>query len=326
MKPVIWGILSTAKIGMEKVIPAMLTSPELEVRAIASRDGGKAKRAAKQLGIATAYDSYEKLLADPAIEAIYNPLPNHLHVPLTLAAAKAGKHILCEKPIALNAREAAKLRKAPKGVLVAEAFMVRHNPQWLEARARVRRGEIGTPRAIQVFFSYYNVDPVNVRNIAKIGGGGLLDIGCYPITGSRFIFEAEPKRVIALIDRDPKFKTDRTASAIADFGDGRQLTFTVSTQSAPHQRVNIVGTKGRIEIEIPFNAPPDRPNRYSVFGTRTEVIDLPITDQYRLQAEAFGRVIRGKEKLVWGIEDAIQNMKILDALFRSEKSRKWEKP
>jgi predicted dehydrogenase len=311
---------------MEKVIPAMLTSPEVEVRAIASRDGARAQRAAKQLGIATAYDSYERLLADPAIEAIYNPLPNYLHVPLTLAAAKAGKHVLCEKPLALDAREAAKLRKAPKKILIAEAFMVRHNPQWIEARERVRKGEIGTPRAIQVFFSYVNVDPANVRNIRKIGGGGLLDIGCYPITGSRFIFGAEPKRVIALIDRDPKFKTDRTASAIADFGQGRQLTFTVSTQSAPHQRVNIVGTEGRIEIDIPFNAPPDKPNRYTVYGAKTKVIDLPVADQYRLQAEAFGRAIRGKEKLAWGVEDAIRNMKILDALFRSEKSKRWEKP
>jgi predicted dehydrogenase len=326
MKPVVWGILSTARIGMEKVIPAMLASPELEVRAIASRDAARAKRAAKRLGIATAYDSYERLLADPAIEAIYNPLPNHLHVPLTLAAAKAGKHVLCEKPIALNAREAAKLRQAPKGIHIAEAFMVRHNPQWLEARRRVREGEIGTPRAIQVLFSYYNTDPKNVRNIAKIGGGGLMDIGCYPITGSRFIFEAEPKRVIALIDRDPKFKTDRTASAIADFGEGRQLTFTVSTQAMSYQRVNILGTKGRIEIEIPFNAPRDKPNRYTVHGTKSETVDLPVTDQYRLQAEAFGRVIRGQEKQAWGVADAIQNMKILDALFRSEKTKKWEHP
>jgi predicted dehydrogenase len=326
MKPVVWGVISTARIAMEKVIPGMLKSPHVAIGAIASRDGARARRAAKQFGIATAYDSYEQLLADPAIEAIYNPLPNHLHVPLTLAAARAGKHVLCEKPIALNAREAMQLRKAPKGIHFAEAFMVRHNPQWLEARERVRKGEIGTPRAIQVFFSYFNVDPKNVRNIAKIGGGGLLDIGCYPITGSRFIFEAEPKRVIALIDRDPKFKTDRTASAIADFGDGRQLTFTVSTQAAPHQRVNIVGTKGRIEIEIPFNAPPDNPNRYWVHGAKTETIDLPIADQYCLQAEAFGRVIRGEEKLIWGVEDAIQNMKILDALFRSEKSKKWERP
>jgi predicted dehydrogenase len=326
MKPVVWGVLSTARIGMERVIPAMLKSPEIEIRAIASRDAARAKRAAKRLGIATAYDSYERLLADPSIEAIYNPLPNHLHVPLTLAAARAGKHVLCEKPIALDAKEAAKLRKAPKKVLIAEAFMVRHNPQWIEARERVRKGEIGTPRAIQVFFSYYNVDPANVRNIRKIGGGGLLDIGCYPITGSRFIFEAEPKRVVALIDRDPKFKTDRTASAIADFGQGRQLTFTVSTQATSHQRVNIVGTTGRIEIDIPFNAPPDKPNRYSVYGAKTEVVDLPVADQYRLQAEALGRAIRGKEKLVWGVEDAIKNMKILDALFRSEKSGKWEKP
>ena len=202
------------------------------------------------------------MLADPEIEAVYNPLPNHLHVPLTLAAARAGKHVLCEKPIAITAKEAEQLRKAPRTVHIAEAFMVRHATQWLAARDLVKKGKIGDVRAIQVFFSYFNRDPKNVRNMADIGGGGLLDIGCYPITVSRFIFDAEPKRVTATFDRDPKFRTDRTAGGLADFGDGRHLSFTVSTQLAPYQRVHIVGTKGRIEIEIPFNAPPDRPNRY----------------------------------------------------------------
>ncbi len=329
MKPVKWGIISTANIGMEKVIPGMMKSVDIDIVAISSRSLKTAKAAAAKLGIAKAYGSYEEMLADPEIEAVYNPLPNHLHVPLTLAAAKAGKHVLCEKPIAITAREATQLRKVPKGIHVAEAFMVRHSSQWIAAKAAAKKGTIGELRAIQVFFTYFNRDPKNVRNMADIGGGGLYDIGCYPITVSRFMFGCEPLRVIATFDRDPKFKTDRTASGIADFGDGRQLTFAISTQMAPYQRVNIGGTKGRIEVEIPFNAPPNAPNRYFVQGMEMnegQWFDLPVSDQYQLQAEAFGRVIRKKEKSRWGVEDAIQNMKIIDAFFRSEKSGRWEKP
>ncbi len=329
MAKVKWGIISTADIGVIKVIPGMLKSDELEVVAISSRSLKRAKSWGEKLGIPKAYGSYEDMLADPEIEAVYNPLPNHLHVPLTLAAAKAGKHVLCEKPIAITAAEAKLLKKAPKGIHIAEAFMVRHATQWIAARNLVKKGKIGEVRAIQVFFSYFNRDPKNVRNMADIGGGGLLDIGCYPITVSRFIFGAEPKRVVATLERDPKFKTDRTGGGLADFGEGRHLSFTISTQLAPYQRVHIGGTKGRIEIEIPFNAPPDRPNRYFVQGMEMNEgvwTDLPVSDQYQLQAEAFGRVIRSKEKLVWGVDDAIQNMRIIDAFFRSEKSGKWEKP
>jgi predicted dehydrogenase len=327
-KPVKWGILSTAKIGTAKVIPAMLKSKDIEIVAISSRDKKTAEAAAKKFGIKKAYASYVEMLADPEIEAVYNPLPNHLHVPLTLAAAKAGKHILCEKPIAITAKEAKKLKKVAKGIHVAEAFMVRHALQWQAVRERVQKGEIGTIRLIHVFFSFYNDDPKNVRNIAKIGGGALLDIGCYPITIARYIFDAEPKAVTAIFDRDPNFKTDRATSGLADFGKGRQLSFAVSTQTAPFQRVQIAGTKGRIEVEIPFNAPSDRPNRYFVQGmvmNEGKTYEMPVSDQYQLQAEAFNRVIRKDEKAGYGIKDAIQNMKILDAFFRSEKSRKWEK-
>ncbi|MCX7350700.1 MAG: Gfo/Idh/MocA family oxidoreductase [Alphaproteobacteria bacterium] len=328
MKPVKWGIISTANIGVAKVIPGMLKSKDIEIVAISSRTKKTAQEWAGKLGIPKAYGSYEEMLADPEIEAVYNPLPNHLHVPLTLAAAKAGKHVLCEKPIAITAKEAMQLKKI-KNVLVAEAFMVRHAAQWLAARDLVKKKKIGDVRAIQVLFTYFNRDPRNVRNKADIGGGGLLDIGCYPITVSRFIFDGEPTRVTGTFDRDPKFGTDRLAGGLADFGEGRHLSFTVSTQLAPYQRVNIMGTKGRIEIEIPFNAPPDQPNRYFVQGMEMnegEWTSLPVSDQYQLQAEAFGRVIRKKQKPFWGVEDAIQNMKILDAFFRSETSKKWEKP
>jgi predicted dehydrogenase len=327
MKPVRWGILSTANIGVEKVIPGMLKSKDIEIVAIASRDKKRAAAAAQKLGIAHSYGSYEELLADPTIEAIYNPLPNHLHVPLTLKAAKAGKHVLCEKPIAITAKEAKKLLKAPSNVLIQEAFMVRHNPQWIEIRKRIAKGEIGRVLAVHMLFSYHLVDPKNVRNLADIGGGGLLDIGCYPITLARFVLDAEPLRVTGSFDRDPKFKTDRLMSGLADFGEGRHLSFVVSTQGASYQRTVILGEFGTIEVDIPVNAPPDQPNRFtvSVTGKKPKVIEMPVVDQYQRQAEDFGRAIRKKTKAPYDVADAVQNMNILDAFFRAESSGKWEK-
>jgi len=330
MKPVAWGVISTAKIGLGRVLPGMRKSAWCDLRAIASRNEASARKAADALGIPVAYGSYEALLADPAIEAIYNPLPNHLHVPLTLQAAAAGKHVLCEKPIALTATEAEQLRTAANRVLIMEAFMVRFHPQWLRARELLHEDRIGTLRVVQAFFGYANLDPANIRNVAAIGGGGLYDIGCYPIVAGRFFFDAEPTRGIALIDRDATFGTDRLTSALVDFGGGRHLDFTVSTQVAPYQRIQLCGTKGRIEIRIPFNAPQG--------GTTTIAIDdcsaldgsgivtemLPESDQYMLQGEAFSRAVRGEITLPYGIDDAIRNMRVIDALFRSEKSGAWE--
>lgn len=329
-----WGILSTANIGVQKVIPGMLKSPHSEVVAIASRDLARAHTAIAHLGLrshARAYGSYEELFADPNVDAIYNPLPNHLHVPMTVAAAKAGKHVLCEKPIALTAAEAEQLRQCPPDRIVAEAFMVRFHPQWHRAREIARSGELGELRAIRAVFSYYNVDPQNVRNMAEIGGGGIMDIGCYPIVGARFLFEAEPLRVVSLVDRDPNFKTDRLASVVADFGYGRQLSFVCSTQAVPHQSIELLGTKGRVEIIIPFNAPPDTPTAILVDdGTtldtslsRREII-RPV-DQYAEEAEAFALAVLGEKPLPWGIEDAIQQMRILDAIFESERTEAWAK-
>jgi predicted dehydrogenase len=307
-----WGIISTAAIGVEKVIPGMLKSKKFEVRAIASRELATAKKWAKKLGIPVAYGSYEELLDDPEIDVVYNPLPNHLHVPLTLKAAKKGKHVLCEKPIALSADEAETLKSAPKSELIA-------------------KGKLGTLRAVQVFFSYYNEDPNNVRNMADIGGGGAYDIGCYAILSGRYLFDAEPAAVVSLIDRDPVFHTDRTTSALVDFGEGRHLTFTVGTQIVPYQRVNVLGTKGRIEIEIPFNAPQGGAMRiYLDNGKKlgdasAKTIKLGKADQYQLEAEAFTRAVQGKEPLEFGLDDAIRQMRVIDAVFRSEKSRSWEK-
>ena len=330
MRPVVWGIVSTAKIGRDRALPGMKKSAHVDIRAIASRDAAVARKTADALGIAHAYGSYEALLADPAIEAIYNPLPNHMHVPLTLQAAAAGKHVLCEKPIALDATEAAQLRHAAKHVLIAEAFMVRFHPQWLRARELIREGRIGALRAVQMFFGYHNVDPANVRNRADIGGGGLYDIGCYAVVAGRYFFESEPSRGIALVDRDPGFRTDRLTSALLDFGHGRRLDFTISTQIAPHQRLQLCGSKGRIEIPIPVNAPQGAATRLliddcsSLEGTGIVTETIPASDQYMLQGEAFSRAVRGEIEYPYGVEDAIANMRVLDALFRSEKSVAWE--
>jgi predicted dehydrogenase len=330
MRPVVWGVISTAKIGRERALPGMKKSRLLEIRAIASRSQTTARTAADALDIPKAYGSYEALLEDPEIEAIYNPLPNHLHVPLTLQAAAAGKHVLCEKPIALTAREAEKLREAARTVLIAEAFMVRFHPQWLRARALVREGRIGTLRAVQMFFGYNNLDPNNVRNKADIGGGGLYDIGCYAIVAGRYFFAAEPTRGISLIDRDAAFGTDRMTSALVDFGEGRRLDFTVSTQVAPHQRIQLCGTKGRIELPIPVNAPQGATTRIfiddcsSLDGSGIVTETFPESDQYMLQGEAFSRAVRGEIALSYGVDDAIANMRVIDALFRSETSGRWE--
>ena len=330
MEPVRWGVISTARIGTEKVLPGMMRSKQIEMLAIGSRDLKLGQKWARKLGIPKAYGSYEELLADPEIEAVYNPLPNHLHVPLTLAAVRAGKHVLCEKPIAITAAEAEQLRAVPADKLVAEAFMVRHHPQWKEARKRVKAGQIGELRAVQCVFSYFLTDPNNVRNKADIGGGGILDIGCYPVVVARYLFEAEPVRVVSLVERDPTFKTDRLASAIVDFGQGRRLDFTISTQLVPHQRVDIAGTKGRIEVVIPFNAPPRKAMRLwldkgaKLGGAAAKAITIKPCDQYQLQGEAFSRAVRGLEPLPYGVEDSIKQMRVLDALFRSEKSGAWE--
>ena len=329
MRKVVWGVLSTAAIGTQKVLPGMQKSAWCDIRAIASRSIESAASATRALGIPKAYGSYEELIDDPEIEAIYNPLPNHLHVPLTLRAARAGKHVLCEKPIAISAAEAAQLREVGDKVLIMEAFMVRFHPQWLRALDLVREGRIGRLQLVQMLFCYFNDDPANIRNIADTGGGALYDIGCYPITAGRFFFQGEPRRGIALIERDPQFHTDRLASALVDFGDGRHLDFSCSTQSARYQRIQLSGSKGRIEIQVPINAAQGAKTTLLIddgspdgAGIRTET--LPESDQYMLQGEAFSRAIRGDLKLAYGVEDAIGSMRVIDALFRSEKSGHWE--
>jgi predicted dehydrogenase len=328
--PVRWGILSTARIGTRKVLPGMMKSAALEVAAIASRDLVRAEAAARELGIARAYGSYEALLADDTIEAIYNPLPNHLHVPMTLAAARAGKHVLCEKPMALTAGELEALRPYAARVHLREAFMVRHHPQWIEAREQVRAGRIGELRAVNVEFAYRNLDPADIRNQPDIGGGALYDIGCYAIVAGRWFFEGEPERAAAFVARDAALGIDATTSGLLDFGRGRHLVFSVSMQVAPYQRARLVGTAGRLEIEIPFNAPPDRPCRLFIDaasvadGSGIETVTLPVADQYRLQAEAFSHAVRHEPPSEAGLEDAIRNLRAIDALFAAGRSGRVE--
>ena len=326
MQKVRWGILSTAHIGTGKVIPAMQRGEFCTVTAIASRDLARGQAVAAQLGIPTAYGSYEELLADPDVDAIYNPLPNHLHVPWSIKALEAGKHVLCEKPIALTAAEAQTLVEAGKRfphLKLMEAFMYRHNPQWQLARQLVQAGQIGELRTIQSFFSYYLDDPHNVRNQADIGGGGLMDIGCYNISLSRFIFAAEPVRALGIVDFDPHFHTDRLASGILDFGNGA-ATFTCSTQLTPYQRVNIFGTTGRVEIEIPFNAPNDRPCKvWHESGGQITEHALPIVDQYTIQGDLMARAILDGTPVPTPITDAVENMRVIEAIFRSGEEQGW---
>jgi predicted dehydrogenase len=331
--PVRWGVLGAADIALKKVIPAMRGSDRSRVVAIASRDKSKADAAARALGIPRAYGSYEELIADPEVEAIYNPLPNHLHVPWSMRAAAAGKHVLCEKPIAMSAAEARELRDARDraGVLVGEAFMVRTHPQWLGVRKLIESGRIGDLRLVVGHFSYFRRDPNDIRSRADWGGGAMLDIGCYPITLSRWLFDAEPLEVTGQLEHDPDLGIDRLGSALLRFPTG-QASFTCAGQLAPHQRMQILGTTARIEVEIPFNAPPDRSCRVFVddgsqfAGASAESVEFPAADQYAVQADRFSEAIRGRGAVPVSIEDAIANMAVIDAIFRSAESRRWEVP
>ncbi|HEY8285511.1 MAG TPA: Gfo/Idh/MocA family oxidoreductase [Chloroflexota bacterium] len=326
MATVRWGILSTANIGVKKVLPAMARGEYCQLTALASRDLGRARVVAAGLGIPRAYGSYEELLADPEIDAVYNPMPNHLHVPWSIKALEAGKHVLCEKPLARTAAELQPLLDAAARyphLKVMEAFMYRLHPQWQLARKLVAEGDVGDLRTVHTAFSYMLIDPANVRNQADIGGGGLLDIGCYAVSAARFLFDAEPLRVSASVEYDPVMRVDRLASAILQFERGTG-TFTISTQLSPYQRVNALGTEGRVEVEIPFNAPPDRP--CIVHHQRGETIEthtLPTTDQYTVQGDLFSKAILDDTPVPTPLSDALANMKVLDAIVESARTGAW---
>ncbi len=326
-----WGVLGVASIAVRRTIPGMQKGEWSEVAAIASRDLRKAEDAARKLGVPKAHGSYEELLADPDIEAIYNPLPNDLHVSWSIQAAEAGKHVLCEKPLSTTVALARKLLavRDRTGVKIGEAFMVRTHPRWLRARELIRGGRIGELRSISGQFSYFNRDPANIRNIRESGGGALLDMGCYPITLSRFIYGEEPVRVFGDIERDPETLTDRLTSAILDFPSG-QSTFTCSTQLVHFQRMQFLGTLGRMEIQYPINPLNDQPSQILIDEAKIAGPVLSETfeyaDQFTIQGDLFSKAIRENGEVAVPIEDSIRNIAVIEALFRSAESGKWERP
>ena len=327
MKKVRWGILSTAKIGREKVIPAIQRGAFCEVVAIASRNKEAARAEANRLNISKAYGSYEELLSDTEVDAVYIPLPNNLHVEWAIKSLEAGKHVLCEKPVGLSSSDALQLMEVANRhphLKVMEAFMYRFHPQWKHAKALVDNGKIGELKTVESFFSYYNIDPNNIRNQRNAGGGGLMDIGCYSVSLSRFLFGREPERVFGIMEYDPQSQTDRLTSGILDFATGTS-TFTCSTQLAPHQRVNILGTNGRIEIEMPFNPPPDKESRIWLHSkTGSEEIVFEPVDQYTIQGDLFSKVILDDTLAPVGLEDAVNNMRVIESIVKSSEDGAWK--
>ena len=329
-----WGVLSTANIGLKKVIPAMQKGEYTTVAAIASRDLTKAREAATALGIPTAYGSYEELLADPNIDAIYNPLPNHLHVPWTIKAAEAGKHVLCEKPLSLTVAEAKTLLavRARTGVKIGEAFMVDCHPQWLRLRELLDEGRIGELRSIAGFFSYFNIDPANIRNRVECGGGALMDIGCYLIHASRYAFAQEPTRVVACIDRDPA-----DAHRPAHLGDSRlsrrpvHLHLQHAVGSLPAHPISSAPA-GASRSKSPSTRLPTAPPAFSstmagdLFGSGIATETFPVCDQYTLQGDAFSKAVLEDTEVPVPIEEAIKNMAAIEAIFNSAKTGQWESP
>ena len=326
MDKIKWGILSTAKIAREKVIPAMKKGRYCDVVAIASRNLEQAQLVANNLKIQKVYGSYEDLINDPEIDAIYIPLPNHMHVEWAIKALEADKHVLCEKPIGITSAEALQLKEAAQKkprLKIMEAFMYRFHPQWQYAKKLVTDGKVGDLKTVQSFFSYYNVEAQNIRNLKDAGGGGIMDIGCYCISFARFLFNREPERVVGTVEYDPVFQTDRLASGILDFSNGVS-TFTCSTQLMPYQRVNILGTEGRIEIEIPVNTPPDKPTHiwlYSKNG-KEEIVFDPV-DQYTLQGDVFSKSVIDDAPVPTDLEDSVNNLKVIEAIFRSSVRNAW---
>lgn len=321
-KRIQWGILGAATIAVEQVIPAMLKSQHCSVMAIASRDRDKAERTAKNFRIPKCYGSYQELLENPTIEAVYIPLPNHLHVKWALKALRAGKHVLVEKPIALSSIEAQKLleesEKHPK-LKAMEAFMYKFHPQWIKAKQLVDTGEIGKLKTVQSSFSFFEDNPKSIVNSKPFGGGSLMDIGCYSISISRYLFGAEPKNAMANIEHHPQFKVDTLASGILEFEEGSS-SFFCATQLTENQQVQIFGTDGSITFEIPFNPPKDRPTKiWLVKQDKRTPIGFEICDQYTLQADAFSRAILGDKKVPIGLGDAINNMVVIEKLKESHR-------
>ncbi len=328
-RKVSWGVLSTARIGLREVIPAMQRGALTEVSAIASRSEETARKAARQLGIPNCYGSYEELLEDPGIEAVYIPLPNHLHIPWIRSAIEAGKHVLCEKPLVLRSEEIEELieLRDRSGLIIGEAVMILHHPRWIRMKELITQGAAGELKSVNGYFSYYNRDPHNIRNQADAGGGALYDIGCYPITASRLLFGEEPLRVSAVMEHDPDFSVDRLTSVLLQYSKGHAV-FTVSTQVSPYQVIQVFGTERRFEVPWPFNAPIDRPleirsHAGGILEPDTAAQTFPPCDQYTLQGDAFARSIREGVPFAGSLENARASAKILDAVFTAAKTGNW---
>ena len=326
MSKVKWGILSTARIGLEKVVPAIQKGQFSEVIAIGSREKALAEKYAEDLGIPRAYGSYNEVLNDPEVQAIYIPLPNHLHVEWSLNSMEAGKHVLCEKPIARNRTEMEILLEVSEkypDLKVMEAFMYRFHPQWLTTKDLILKGEIGELRHIQSFFFYDNRDPSDIRNIAAYGGGGLLDIGCYCVSLARFLFGTEPERAMGCLEYDPLFKIDRMASGILEFPNGT-ATFTCGTQANPFQHATILGTEGRIEMDLPINPPLDKPYEILIeCSSNCREIVFDVTNQFTLQFDRFSEAVIQDMVVPIPLEDAYNNIKVIDGIIESHKTCKW---
>jgi predicted dehydrogenase len=332
MERVSWGILSVSGHYKLRVHGPLSRLEGVAVSAIASRDAAKAAEAAARLGIPKSYGSYEELVADPGIDAVYIPLPNNLHAQWAIAALDAGKHVLCEKPLAMDSAQALAMsaRAREKGLLLMEAFMYKFHPQWIRAAEIIASGEIGRLVATHAWFSYSNADPANIRNKTETGGGALYDIGCYAVSTARFLAEAaglgEPRRALSLVERDERSGTDTLSSGILDFGPGGpRSSFHVSTRAFPSQRVEALGEKGSVSLRIPFNMYADTPAALDVttsVGSRK--VELGPADQYGLMLAAFSRAVREGGPSPVPPEDGIAGMAALDALFRSEKSGAWE--
>ncbi|HEX7712667.1 MAG TPA: Gfo/Idh/MocA family oxidoreductase [Bacillota bacterium] len=327
MKTIKLGVLGVSKHFITRVLPGVLKSGCIEVYAIASRDSAKARQASEKFGIPLYYASYDELVKDKSLEIIYIPLPNHLHTEWIKRSADYGKHIICKKPLALNAHEAREAidYATAKGVKIMEAFMYRFHPQWQRALEIVNSGEIGTLTTIHTIFGYFNADPANIRNIKSVGGGAIYDIGCYAVSSIRFLLQAEPRQVLCMLDRDPGFQTDIRANAILDFGEIRTL-FTVGTQTFPAQSVEVYGTKGIMTIEIPFNPYPDSPAKIRIQSKgQTRILELGPADQYQLEFDSFADAILNNRPVPTPPEDAIHNQRVLDALFQSAQTGQWQK-
>jgi predicted dehydrogenase len=322
-----WGILSTARIGIQKVIPAMQEVATASVVAIASRSASRAAKAAKQFSIPQAFASYDQLLESDEIDAVYIPLPNHLHVEWAVRGLQAGKHILCEKPIGLDADDAQRLLETASQfphLKVMEAFMYRHHPQWAKVRELVCDGIVGDLRALQFNFCYCNTDARDIRNRVDAGGGGLMDIGCYPISVSRWLFASQPQRVVGMFDIAADLGTDILTAGMLQFEKG-VASFTCSTQLPRYQSAQILGTEGRLELPWPFNPEPAEPATlvHQPNGKEAIIIRFPSCNQYSLQVQRMNEAILHDRPVPTHLQDALDNMRVIDAMVASRDSGSW---